>query len=96
MSMTAQDIFSRITTIGDTLCFPFSYKEKRMDFIDFVQEKIKEYLEIVKQLDVQNINDLNNGIADYLALQGVYLKFDFLRDLFTIPKNQNQASLDGG
>lgn len=58
------ELFKTITTRGNRLCYPFDYSKSRLDYLDYVNNIIGEYLQLISQLDNKSIEVLNNAYSE--------------------------------
>lgn len=80
------ELFKIITTRGSSLCYPFDYSHSGVDYLDYVNSKIKEYLQLVSQLGIESIETLNNAYSQTRPNSPLALPLDVVADANKVAK----------
>lgn len=80
------ELFKIITTRGSSLCYPFDYSQSVMDYLDYVNSKIKEYLQLVSQVDAESIETLNNAYSQTRPNSPLAIPLDVIADAHKVAR----------
>lgn len=82
--MTIEQLYEKITTKGNQLCYPFDYSTQNIDFFSYWESLVDKYLLLVSQLTPIDEARLNSAF-DWLPTQfKPKKKHNFLRDVKAI------------
>lgn len=85
-NMHYTELFKKITTRGSRLCYPFDYSQSRMDYLDYVDSVVDEYLQLVSKLDHESITTLNNAYSKTRTRSAIALPLDVIDDAHKVAK----------
>lgn len=80
------ELFKAITTRGSKLCYPFDYSQSELDYLDYVDTMIDEYLHLISQLDDKSIKILNNAYSSERPTTPLVLPLNVIRDARKVAK----------
>lgn len=79
-------LFKTITTRGNRLCYPFDYSQSGMDYLDYVNRIVDEYLQLISQLDIESIQTLNNSYSTSRFNSPLVLPLNVIEDAHKVAK----------
>lgn len=79
--MSIEELYYKLITSESSLCYPFLYDDKNLDFLDSVHELITLFMKEVNHLDAKSILTLNHVFDDLPESYKPKKNFDFIRDV---------------
>lgn len=80
------ELFKIITTRGSRLCYPFDYSHSKMDYLDYVDRIVDDYLQLISQLDKESLTTLNNAYSRTRPNSPLALPLDVIDDAHKVAR----------